>query len=289
MIAHDPSKAPLAPGVRYTENGQTLPPGEGLWKTMSARGGYNIYLAATPGSDAGFFGSIVETEIPGQLSLRVRQQAGRITEIEALAVRQEVAMLGQLIGTGTLFAPPQMVDFDSTRFKAPVPLLPAALPTHPRTPLPRLRDTATSFAASMYGKGPVPATTTDCLVKDNGSSRGLNALVVAPNANVTGVARCTPYGADEGFLAKVGTLRKARVLAADETEGLVLLETVVDHPGDMSTVTLANGTSVPVPAPFTVPNTYFRAQLLKIRDGRIEHVEGITRPVFFGMDDGWKM
>ena len=76
MIARDPSKAPLASSTRYTENGQPLPVGEGLWKTLTARGSYNIYLAAGPDADPAFFGSIVETDIPGQLSLRLRQQGG---------------------------------------------------------------------------------------------------------------------------------------------------------------------------------------------------------------------
>src|SRR5262245_44453281 len=33
LVAHDPSKAPLAPGVKFTEQAQVLAVGEGLWKT----------------------------------------------------------------------------------------------------------------------------------------------------------------------------------------------------------------------------------------------------------------
>jgi len=271
MIARDPARAPLANDVRYTENGQPLPIGEGLWKTLTARGPYNIYLAAAPGTDPALFGSIVETDIPGQLSLRLRQRDGKITEIEALVVRQEIAMLGKLIGTGTLFAPPQLADFDAARFKSPLPVLTAAVPPASRTPVASLRDTSTAFAMAMYGKAAPPPTTPACLVRENGGSPALNKSIY------------------DGLFAKVGTLRKARVLAADEAQGLVLLSTVVDHPGDVSMVTLADGHTIPVPEPFRPPNTYFRAVLLKIRDGRIEHVEAITRPVFFGMDDGWAM
>jgi hypothetical protein len=291
MIAHDPSRAPMASDVRYTENGQPLAPGDGLWKTITARGGYNLYLAATPGNDAGFFGSIVETDIPGQLSLRVRQQGGRITEIEALVVRQEVAMLGKLIGTGTLFAPPQWIDFNSTRFKSTPSRLATAVTSASRTPVVTLSEIATTFAKATYGGKTFPPTSPSCVVADNGGSPGFNGLVLAPWAkSARSILMCRPQGPlDDILLTKVATLRKARVLAADEAQGLVLLETVVDHPGDVSMVTLANGTSVPVPAPFMVPNTYFRSQLLKIRDGRIDAVEGITRPVFFGMDDGWSL
>src|SRR5688572_30325904 len=33
MAAHDPAKAPIAPGTRYTENGVELPLPDGLWRT----------------------------------------------------------------------------------------------------------------------------------------------------------------------------------------------------------------------------------------------------------------
>jgi len=47
------------------------------------------------------------------------------------------------------------------------------------------------------------------------------------------------------------------------------------------------GRMVAVPEAFRTPSTYFQTALLKIREGRIEHIETITRPVFLGMDDGW--
>jgi hypothetical protein len=291
MIAHDPSKAPLAQDVRYTENGQLLPVGQGLWKTLTARGSYNIYLAAPQGEDPALFGSIVETDIPGQLSLRVRSQNGRVTEIEALVVRQEIAMLGKLIGTGTLFAPPQLVDFDATKFEKPLPVLTAAVPMEARTPSARLRDTATAFAASIYGRGRVPPMAPGCFVRENGGSPTLNKYIRPryQTASLLQVLPCASSADNDFFFKQVGVLRKTRILAADQAEGLVLLSTVVDHPGDASTITLAGGATIPLPEPFRPPSTYYRSMLLKIRDGRVEHVEAITRPVFLGMDDGWAM
>jgi len=289
MIARDPSKARLAPDVRYTENGQPLAIGEGLWKTLTARGPYNIYVEAPAGSDPALFGSIVELDIPGQLSLRLRQRGGRITEIEALVVRQEIAMLGTLIGTGTLFAPPQLVDFDATRFKAPVPLLTAVVPAASRTPAAHLRDTATALVMAMYGKATPPASTPTCMIKENGGSPGLVIERLYPKVDFGGGLRCAGDAPAAGFFAKIETLRKARILAVDEAQGLVLMSTVIDHPGDAAMVTLADGHTIPVPEPFRPPNTYYRSMLVKIREGRIEHVEAITRPVFFGMDDGWAM
>ena len=302
MIARDPSKAALASDVRYTENGQPLPIGEGLWRTLTGRGipgdstavarpSYSVYLAAADGGDPALFGSILETDIAGQVSLRVRQREGRITEIEALVVRQEIAMLGKLIGTGTLFAPPQLADFDGTRFRAPVSTLSAPVAADSRTPLAQLRDTATSFARAMYGESEPPPFADGCTARENGVVSALNTAV-APLAGSKPPFHPFKLGCRQivasGFFAKVGTLRTVRVLAADESQGLVLLSTVIDHAGDAATVTMGDGTTVPVPEAFRAPNSYYRALLLKVRDGRIEHVEAVTRPVFLGLDDGWK-
>jgi hypothetical protein len=287
MIAHDPAQAPLAARVRYTENGQPLPLGEGLWKTLTARGSYNIYLAAPPDGDPAFFGSIVETDIPGQLSLRLRQQGGRVTEIEALVVRQEIAMLGKLIGTGTLFAPPQLADFDSTRFRSPLPVLTATVPSAERIPVPQLRDIAASYASAMHGAGTAPAFAERCTARDNGipsvSNRSVKPLEGSNPPFHPFQQTCNERVASR-FWGTVALLRDgaARILAADESQGLVLLSSVLDISGEA-----VDSTSLKVPDAFRVPSSYLRAVLLKVRNGHIEHAETITRPVFYGLGDGW--
>ncbi len=74
MIAHDPAKAPLAPDVRYTENGQPLAVGDGLWRTLTARAEHALYL--TGDGDVAVLTPTVETDIPGQLTLRLREKQG---------------------------------------------------------------------------------------------------------------------------------------------------------------------------------------------------------------------
>ena len=55
-------------------------------------------------------------------------------------------------------------------------------------------------------------------------------------------------------------------------------------------MTLGDGSTVAVPDAFRAPNSYHRSTLLKVRDGRIEHAEEPPpRPVFLGLDDGWKV
>jgi hypothetical protein len=40
LVAQDPSKAPLAPNVRFTEDGKDLKVGDGFWKTATKVGDY---------------------------------------------------------------------------------------------------------------------------------------------------------------------------------------------------------------------------------------------------------
>jgi len=40
MVAHDPSRLPLATGMRFTEDSQELKLGEGLWKTVTRKGDF---------------------------------------------------------------------------------------------------------------------------------------------------------------------------------------------------------------------------------------------------------
>jgi hypothetical protein len=78
---------------------------------------------------------------------------------------------------------------------------------------------------------------------------------------------------DSGFYAGVGKLREQRVLAVDPAQGLVLLALTIDHPGNIQMLQLEQAGLVPVPEAFRLPNSYLRAVLVKVLDGRIRHVE----------------
>ena len=44
LVAHDPSRLPLTKTARYTENGQTLDLGDGMWGPVITPGSYKLYL-----------------------------------------------------------------------------------------------------------------------------------------------------------------------------------------------------------------------------------------------------
>ncbi|HLB30981.1 MAG TPA: hypothetical protein VJN91_05585, partial [Gammaproteobacteria bacterium] len=89
LVAHDARRLPIAPDVKYTENGQRLPLYDGLWGTATGRGDYGIRLADPASGTVGWYGAIIETDVPGVLAARLKVVDRRVTEIEAVIVRRE--------------------------------------------------------------------------------------------------------------------------------------------------------------------------------------------------------
>src|SRR5580698_5282804 len=87
VVAHDPSRLPLARVVRFTENGQELRLGDGLWGTATAAGKYRLYVADPEDGQVGFYGTLIEADNPVYLALRLKVDYGLISEVETIVVR----------------------------------------------------------------------------------------------------------------------------------------------------------------------------------------------------------
>src|ERR1700704_3838898 len=84
VVAHDPKRAPLSEDVMYTENDQVLKVGHAFWKTAAGIGNYKHYFADPEFGQVAFMGTMQEAGSPLLLSLRLRIELGRITEIESV-------------------------------------------------------------------------------------------------------------------------------------------------------------------------------------------------------------
>lgn len=88
IVAHDPSAAPLADGVRFTENTEVLEIGAGLWETATAGPTeFKIYVPDPVARQVGFMGVMVEDTSPVLLALRLKVEDDEITEAEHLIAR----------------------------------------------------------------------------------------------------------------------------------------------------------------------------------------------------------
>jgi len=102
LVAHDPSRIPIAKTAKYTENGQELSVGEALWATASEKpSSYRIYLTDPQTGQVGFAGLMKENGKLALLSFRLKIVSGSITEIEQIVARDD----GQFFGGKSLTSP----------------------------------------------------------------------------------------------------------------------------------------------------------------------------------------
>jgi hypothetical protein len=90
VIAHDPKRAPLSADAKYTENNQVVAVGDGFWKTAEGRGKYTHIFADPEGGQVAYMGTMMEAGQPLLMSLRLRIELGRITEVESVYVKPGV-------------------------------------------------------------------------------------------------------------------------------------------------------------------------------------------------------
>ncbi len=301
IVDHDPTGAPLAANVRYTENGQVLKPGDGLWGTATAiampgdglarlgphSAAYKLSFADPLTGQVGFLGSVNENGTAGIMALRLRTEAGKIADIEAVIVRDETT--GPRGGTVTLFRPRLLAEFNPKGFDKPDPALTAALAPTERTPRKAMAEAVTKYLDAIekgYSNGVM--TWSDCVRRDNGGQTTGNANI-APLDPAAPAFKPFALGCAaqlDGGLHWISKVRDRRVLLIDEERGLVLALGMVDHTGAVTSLTTPNG-PVNLPSNLLTPSTDMTAAVFLVKAGRISRIEAVERPVPYGMTSGW--
>jgi hypothetical protein len=103
LLSGDLKTAGIRDTVKYTENGQQLNIGDGLWGTISEIGENKIVLADPETGSVAFLGCIKEYNTNSFLTARLNIRNNQITEIEALVMRHEYN--DPRMGTLTLMGP----------------------------------------------------------------------------------------------------------------------------------------------------------------------------------------
>ena len=89
MLDHNPAELPLAKDARYTENGQELKIGDGLWGTLSGFGSYQLFIDDPAAGEVSFFGTTDESGMAGIVVVRVKVVDKKVSEMEVVLTRQE--------------------------------------------------------------------------------------------------------------------------------------------------------------------------------------------------------
>jgi|HubBroStandDraft_6_1064221.scaffolds.fasta_scaffold104745_3 hypothetical protein len=273
MVAHDPSKAPFARGAKFTENGQRLELGDGLWNTMTGKGTYRLFVTDVEAQQVAFLGSITEAGTGAVIGLRLKIRNNQITEAEHFVQR----------------SPNSAAGFERIGYKWTDTVPPAE-----RMSREELVKTANMYFSGMQkndGKGDYPFAD-DCNRIENG---GLSTNQPTPQGKQRPDPKtATGYSGQwscmeqfkSGLLHFVTRIRDRRYVAVDPERGLVFSLIFFDHSaGDTRNFETPDGRKVT--AGPQQPWTWQLVELFQLRKGQIHQIEAIMERAPYGMNSGW--
>jgi hypothetical protein len=286
LVLRDPARAAISPATRYTENGQVLAIGDGLWGTADRIGPYRHDFIDTAAGTAVAFTTVTEGAARSILAMRIALAGDALGEVEAVVVRPG------LMGSVTAYANgPARLDASGGPDRAWLtPIQPEE--RMDRAELQRLANCYFSAIERNDGTGDYPFAD-DCVRMEHGYHTARE-----PDALKAGLERDpdTPYKPDfkalgvkqqleTGFFRFVTAIRDRRFVAIDPELGVVCAMAFFDHDGTVRDYPLADGT--PATAGLTQPFTWQIAEAFKIENGLIRRIEAILSPCPYGMKPGW--
>lgn len=277
----DPAKLPLADDVRFTENGQALALGRGLWATANGAHDRRAVAVADAGTgQAAGWGLVTEAGEEQLLAVRLRvNDAGLLREIETMVVRPAG---WNRPGAGF---PPSM--------RAPYPGLHDLVPDGPG----KATRAELIAAADGYFSG-VSLDDADLIPVADDAIRIENGRQTVRNTTGEGFpsggsAGAGGSGGDDfelgrqlgvkeqirrGFFHYIENLRDRRFVV-DVDRGLVIGLCFFDHPGLVREATWRS--------PFLTPNSMMVFEAFKVTGGLIRHISAIGALMPYGMPHGW--
>lgn len=258
-VKHDPSLAPIARRVRFTENNVEMAFPDGSWDTVTRELGPALTVSDPRRGEVGVYTTILQNDLPGFLAVRLRIVRGRITEIEHV-----VSTRRNLSGPPTPIGEVQGFEHDRDLGR----------PVRPSERMSRERLVA---VADGYFS---------TLENNTGEIRG--AARFAPDAirkenglEFTDIEKAFRLGYYR-FNARV---RDRDYFLVDEARGIVMSRAFIDHKGVLDEYRLNDGTSRR--SPYREPQTWSLLELFKIKGGLITSVETTFIAVPYYMRSPW--
>ncbi len=292
VVAHDPSRLPVTPLAKFTEDGQHLSLGDGFWKTATAKGTYRFYIDDPDAGQVGFLGTMREAGQPVILALRLRIDNQKISEIETILARGQMAQGGAA---------------NLEKMSGPRPAFSEDIPQAERRRLDLIKTANKYFSAMQQndGKGDYSFFADDCNRLENGiqTTNNMNPLPglstsgatrPAPTRQYDPAAKPTMYSAGwsckdqfrSGLLHFVTWIHDRRYPVVDTEHGVVFSLGFFDHSAG-NTRTFQTPTGDTVTAGPTTPFTWEIAEIFKVRGGQLHEIEAVLTQGTYGMCSGW--
>jgi hypothetical protein len=275
VVAHDPSRLPLAADVKYTENEQLLDVGDGFWQTAVAIGNYAHFFADPVSSQAAWMGTMKEGNALVLMALRLRVQLGKITEIETSYFRP---------GGG---GPNDVAAMDAQ--KSPEPLWLEAVPPAQRSSRDELVAIANAYFEGVQrndGKGFYPFMD-DCDRIENGAHTTNNRTGPTTPGGFNYMALDCKKQLESGYLAIVTRVHQRRYPLVDEERGVVWSNAVFDLGGTVRSIKLTNGETVDMGAFAGRASSIEVSEAFKIENGKIRRIEMIGGSAPYHLNSPW--
>ena len=284
LQGHAPNRMPLSGHVRYTENGQALQLGDGIWGTNTKVGKYRIDIVDERNSQVGYIGTVEEVGRWIWNATRIRVEDGAITEIESLITHPPAMGDGGNFANGA--AEREKAGRAHEAFYEP-------LATEDRISYRQLIAAANSYFSGLErntGKYPVHFTP-DCERRENGTQTTSNPELAeimsggARDGRQAGAPDIVRLGPDaqlkSGFFNFITAIRNRRFPCVDEVTGNVLAFGFFDHSGQVGDMKLADGRVIP--SPLRMPLTWQIAELFKVKGGKLRQIEAVLTQVPYAM------
>ncbi|MXO58951.1 hypothetical protein GRI89_05295 [Altererythrobacter salegens] len=274
-LAGSPEAATRFAGWRYTENGQVLPVGEGLWATTDRIGPYCHTFLDPDAGQAACFATLTEGRTRSIMALRVAEG-----EIEALVARPAPFGTGGAFGDGpaaldaSTLDPRWLAEIDPTERAS-------------RDALVAIADAYFTGLECNDGKGHYPFAD-DCIRIENGFRT--TGVQPSPSAGKTPYleafrAMSAKEQFETGYFAFVDRIRDRRFPVVDVERGLVFSFAFFDHSGTIREYELADCT--PVSAGLDRPFSWMIAEAFRIEQGLLTRIEALMTECPYGMKPGW--
>ena len=270
MLAHDPSKGPIAADARFTENGQEMKLPDGLWKITTAIEPYRLTAVDPQNGQVGFFAVVRENDVPTIISARLKVVDKQITEIEQFVSRD-------IIG-GAIRADPLQMKRREQFYQT---LAPAE--RRSRAEMIKIANSYFSGLENNQGTTNVPFAPT-CHRIESGAPT--SNVPLKPGAQRSTLNMACGESFALGYYREDTDLRDRRYPVVDEERGLVYALVFFDHDAVLREYKLTNGETQTVRR--TAPWTWQIAEVFQIKNGMIDQVEAVVLAAPYRMKPNWK-
>lgn len=259
LTANDPSGAPFAAKVRWTENGHEIAPATGIWKTAAAWSYRHTFVDPVSGG-IGVFGTVEEANGKKAIvAVRLKVRGRRITESELLVSRE---------GDFGLF---------NTQATEQRPIFSQIVPPEDRSTRERLKAIAESYFNGISRADPsIVPFHPDCNRVENG--------VQTTNNPPRMMMSCSESLRRFTYMQRH---RETRFPIVDTKRGLVLAITAFDMPVMRLKTTIRGKPYEINPELQHLPRTLFLWELFKVEGGKIREIEAEMRNEALGTSMGW--